>query len=392
VLTGLAALVASMVLGSAPARAQEADPSQQRAEVQQKQAAVAAQIDTLRASDAEVKTALDTITANVAAQRDRLADVRKTLDDAAAALESAQRKVAESQTELESLNGRLRELAVVSYMRPPNDAATGVMIGGTPLDAPKRQALARFRVRELDDLLDRVRAKRQDLGRAQEAARAAKEEAEHARTEEEQRLVSLEGAQAQQANFAADVEDRLDRALSESATLAAKDAELAAEIQRREAALAAQLAAARAQSGLSAASSGPVRSTGNVQVTTVWGITVNVRIASQLASMMAAAEADGVSLGGSGYRDPSEQIALRIQNCGGSDYAIYQMSSSYCSPPTARPGSSMHEQGLAVDFTANGSFISSRSSVGYQWLAAHAANYGFYNLPSEPWHWSINGS
>ena len=26
-----------------------------------------------------------------------------------------------------------------------------------------------------------------------------------------------------------------------------------------------------------------------------------------------------------------------------------------------------------------------------QWLNAHGATYGFYNLPSEPWHWSVNG-
>jgi LAS superfamily LD-carboxypeptidase LdcB len=51
----------------------------------------------------------------------------------------------------------------------------------------------------------------------------------------------------------------------------------------------------------------------------------------------------------------------------------------------------MHEQGLALDFTYNGSLISSRSNPGFQWLAANAAGFGFYNLPSEPWHWSTNG-
>jgi hypothetical protein len=25
------------------------------------------------------------------------------------------------------------------------------------------------------------------------------------------------------------------------------------------------------------------------------------------------------------------------------------------------------------------------------WLQAHADEYGFVNLPSEPWHWSVNG-
>jgi D-alanyl-D-alanine carboxypeptidase len=52
----------------------------------------------------------------------------------------------------------------------------------------------------------------------------------------------------------------------------------------------------------------------------------------------------------------------------------------------------MHEQGLAIDFTWNGSVISSHSSPAFQWLAAHAGRYGLYNLPSEPWHWSVNGN
>ena len=51
----------------------------------------------------------------------------------------------------------------------------------------------------------------------------------------------------------------------------------------------------------------------------------------------------------------------------------------------------LNEKGLAVDFTYGGRVISSRDSPAFQWLAAHAAGYGFYNLPSEPWHWSSNG-
>ena len=27
----------------------------------------------------------------------------------------------------------------------------------------------------------------------------------------------------------------------------------------------------------------------------------------------------------------------------------------------------------------------------FVWLTANAARFGFFNLPSEPWHWSVNG-
>ncbi len=120
---------------------------------------------------------------------------------------------------------------------------------------------------------------------------------------------------------------------------------------------------------------------------TVGGITVNCQIEGSLSRMLSAASAAGVSLSGGGWRDPAAQIALRREHCGSSDYAIYEMSPSACSPPTARPGQSMHEVGLAIDFTN----CESRSSACFRWLNGNAGSYGFINLPSEPWHWSVNG-
>jgi LAS superfamily LD-carboxypeptidase LdcB len=124
----------------------------------------------------------------------------------------------------------------------------------------------------------------------------------------------------------------------------------------------------------------------------VRGITVHSSIAGQLDAMLGAAAASGINLAGSGYRDINRQIQLRRQNCGTSDYAIWQMPASQCRPPTAIPGQSMHERGLAIDFTWNGPAITSRSSPAFQWLASNASRYGFFNLPSEPWHWSTSGS
>ena len=128
--------------------------------------------------------------------------------------------------------------------------------------------------------------------------------------------------------------------------------------------------------------------TGGIPLCTVGGITVNCAIKGSLTNLLNAARASGLSLSGGGYRDPSSQIALRRAHCGTSYYAIYQMPSSQCRPPTAPPGRSQHEIGLAIDF----SNCSSRGSACYQWLAANASSFGFYNLPSEPWHWSTTGN
>ncbi|MGH9152638.1 MAG: M15 family metallopeptidase, partial [Acidimicrobiales bacterium] len=152
--------------------------------------------------------------------------------------------------------------------------------------------------------------------------------------------------------------------------------------------LAARVAStARARSGR-----GGTARVGAVTVTSVRGITVAASIADRLEALLAAAEADGFALGGSGYRSSDGQVAARRAHCGASDYDVYERPASSCRPPTARPGQSMHEQGLAVDFTWNGALITSRSNPAFQWLSRNAGRFGLYNLPAEPWHWSTNGN
>jgi hypothetical protein len=131
---------------------------------------------------------------------------------------------------------------------------------------------------------------------------------------------------------------------------------------------------------------------GNVPLTTVENITVHTDIADQVAALVQAARADGHTLTGGGYRSPERQIELRRAHCGPSHYAVYEMPSSRCTPPTARPGSSNHERGLAIDFECDGALIRSRSSACFAWLADNAGTFGLYNLPSEPWHWSVTGA
>jgi len=133
--------------------------------------------------------------------------------------------------------------------------------------------------------------------------------------------------------------------------------------------------------------------TGPITVVTVKSpsgasITVNATIANQLQQMLAAADADGVKLSGGGFRSYQAQIDLRIAHCGGNSYYnIYEKPSSQCSPPTARPGGSNHERGVAIDFNN----CSSHSTACWQWLNQNAARFGFFNFPVEPWHWSLDG-
>lgn len=124
--------------------------------------------------------------------------------------------------------------------------------------------------------------------------------------------------------------------------------------------------------------------------------TIASSIALKTAYMAQAAHQAGLPIGGWGWRSGQRQIELRRQNCGTSQYAIYEMPSGSCSPPTAKPGASKHEQGLAIDFTCNGETLHDGDPC-HEWLVRHAARFGFFPFgmdyygAREPWHWSVNG-
>lgn len=119
-------------------------------------------------------------------------------------------------------------------------------------------------------------------------------------------------------------------------------------------------------------------------IVSVYGIRVDSSIAEAVRTLVDGAKPN--LLTGGGHRTSSQQAEMRRKNgCTCSD------SSACCKVPTAPVGQSMHEKGLAVDFSWNGVLIRSRSSAGFRYLNEHAPGVGLKNLPSEPWHWSTNG-
>lgn len=125
------------------------------------------------------------------------------------------------------------------------------------------------------------------------------------------------------------------------------------------------------------------------------GVIFNVcnKIASNVQAMVALAKSQGINLDGWGWRSQSQQIQLRIRHCGGNtQYNVYQKPSSQCLPPTARPGASRHESGLAIDFKCDGVVVQTRDNKCFLWLNQNAGKFGLFNLSSEPWHWSFDGN
>lgn len=380
-----ALLLVGAVALPAPAQAQDPSLEDQQTQLRQDELQKAAEVDTLTADAAEVDAAITTLDANVAYQRARAEDAEAAVALAKAAQADAEGQRADAEARREALRQELSEVAIVAYVRPPADDLARVLADEDPNASAKRSAFAAARTRSVADVIDQMRAASETARRAGERASEALAAAEAAAALERRALADLDDALDGQRELAADVGARLDRALSEAAAISGRSQELADAIVAREQKLAARVTTPSYSPRPSWVSSG-------VEVTTVRGIEVNVLIADQLEALLAAAEADGVELTGSGYRDIETQIYLRTQHCGSSDYAIWEMPSGECSPPVARPGYSMHEQGLAIDFIIGDDLIRSRGTSAYEWLSEHAHEYGLYNLPSEPWHWSTTGS
>jgi LAS superfamily LD-carboxypeptidase LdcB len=363
--------------------------------VRARQAEVVIEIDALEAQDAEVRAALAEIEGNVARQRSELQQAERAQAQSESELARATQAVADAQQRIDELNKLADRLVVDSFVNPPSDYALEPLRAGSMTDAAVIQSVLEMQGNRDAQLLERL-AQAQDSLEAEQAKREdAAAEAKQAQEVAARELDDVEAALGQQQTFAADLELRLNDRLAEAESLRTLDAALSDRLAREQAELAAQLAAAAQPPAQDMAPSQIEPVPGGLATVTCpagGSITVAGSIAGNVQALLDAAAADGVMLCGGGYRDPEEQIALRMAHCGTSYYAIYQMPASQCDPPTAIPGTSMHEQGLAIDFTCNGGGIVSTGDPCWDWLQANAVGYGLYNLPSEPWHWSTNGS
>ena len=380
-------------------------------------------VDVLTASRDQVRAEVAGIDRRLRDQEARLAFSEALAQEALVRTAAARDRATAATAAAERARVDVRSYALEAFIRPPEQDALSVLAISQAEEAGYAgdvlQIVADQRRQVVDVMVAAEARARKEQDQAQAAADAARQEADRAQGQ----VDALQNVRADQAQLAAGLDARLDSALAEATSLKTVDAKAAQELTAQETALRASVPVAAPATATpvttpvatgggatrpAAPTTAPPRTPTTRPPTTtppppsglvtwadvvkVGGIWVNKRIAGQVRSLLNAATAAGFSLSGGGFRDPASQIALRQAHCGPSAYAIYQMPASQCSPPTARPGTSMHEQGLAIDFTSSGHLISSRSDPAFAWLAGNAARFGFYNLPSEPWHWSVNGN
>ena len=371
---------------------------EERDQARAEKAAQAVKVDTATASFDEVAQALDDINALVDLQETRLAEAEQSVRSAEAQVRQAELREAEIEAEVAVLQSDVRDLAVASFTGETGangQDLTALLLSDDPTEAARRRSLVEFQTGSLGDGIDRLRSLVAEAEVLSEQRRKSAEAAILGRIEAEGRRAELDMAQQAQLDLVAAAESRLEARLAEAAVLAERDEAAAAKVRQQEEAIARRIRREAARKAAIAeaakrAARPPVATPADI--TTVQGIQVHQSIASKVDQMLTAARNDGVDLGGWGFRDNIRQIELRRAHCGTTEYDIWDKPASLCRPPTARPGQSMHERGLAIDFTYNGGSMTSRSNPGFVWLANNASRWGFVNLPSEPWHWSTDGN
>lgn len=118
---------------------------------------------------------------------------------------------------------------------------------------------------------------------------------------------------------------------------------------------------------------------------------VNSRVSGAYLAMITAAKATNIDIrANSSFRTMAHQTDICNSNasCSAGSYTL-----------VAKPGTSNHQMGLAIDF--NVPFCGSRDAAGkcsdpgnpiWDWLNAKAGEYGIKQYPAEAWHWSPTGN
>ncbi len=126
-------------------------------------------------------------------------------------------------------------------------------------------------------------------------------------------------------------------------------------------------------------------------IQTVDGVRVTNELYPEVMKLKNAALKDGIILSvASGWRLYDEQVGMRKRNVIDKKREndlkwLLEADNGQFDPRTAKPGTSNHEFGIAIDFSVNG-----RPKV-YRWLVEYAFQFGWIRtVSSERWHFEFH--
>jgi murein DD-endopeptidase MepM/ murein hydrolase activator NlpD len=228
------ALVVVMVMALATPALADPSAEEKRASAQAKKAQAAAQLDTLRANDAELEAAVRTLDAGVSSQAATTEAAHQALRAAELNLGAAQIRLAATEAKMAELRSKAAEAAIRAYVHPGGDTLLEIVRSKDLGEASRRQALLSHVVSSDRDIVDQMRATRQDEQFERENLSKARDVAVDRRKAAAEKLSQLEKARNDQVRLKDALEARIAQVTSEVAALSREEATLSALIRARQ--------------------------------------------------------------------------------------------------------------------------------------------------------------
>lgn len=213
-----------------------ADPSTEdkRAAASAKKAQAAAQLNTLKANDDQLEEAVRALDAGVAVQSADTAAAQQALTAAQTTLGSAQAKLADTEARMSDLRTKAAEAAVRAYVHPGGDTLLQIVSATDLGEASRRQVLLAQVVSSDRDVVDQMRATRQDEQFQQENLTKARDVAEQRKKAAADKLAALQKTRDDQARLKSALDSRIAEVTSEVAALSREESTLTDLIKSRQ--------------------------------------------------------------------------------------------------------------------------------------------------------------
>jgi murein DD-endopeptidase MepM/ murein hydrolase activator NlpD len=228
------ALVAVMVLALATPAFADASNEDKKAAATAKKAEAAAQLDTLKANDNELESAVKALDAGVAVQAATTDAAQQALKAAEKNLGTAQIRLAATEAKMTDLRAKASGAAIRAYVHPGGDTLLEIVRAKDLGEASRRQALLAHVVSSDRDIVDQMRAGRQDEQFQKENLAQAASVATDRKKAAAEKLATLEKARNDQVRLKSALDERIAEVTAEVAALSREEATLSNLIRSRQ--------------------------------------------------------------------------------------------------------------------------------------------------------------
>ncbi len=234
--TPTAALAALLVLALATPSLAEPSAEEKREAARTKKAQLAAQINTLRASDDELENAVRALDGGIEVAANNTAEAQQALGAAQKGLSAAEIRLAETEKRMAELRVRASAAAIRAYVHPGGDSFLEIVRARDLGEASRRQTLLSTVVSNDRDLVDQMRSARQDQQFDQANLSRARDLAAERRKAAAEKLAALEKTRTDQVRLQTALDGRIAAFVAEVDALSREEATLTALLRQRQSA------------------------------------------------------------------------------------------------------------------------------------------------------------